>query len=251
MGAKAFFAWYLDFQTTDSYLKFKTRMPIRDDHLLNVTPKQAIEIQKSLGKLVRFKKLIKPEYVAGTDISFSKKTDRVWAGVVVLSYPDLIKKEEKWVDGESHFPYIPGLLSFREIPVLLKAIRLLEIQPDLFFCDGQGIAHPRGLGLASHLGLILNKPTVGCAKSRLVGDYLPVGTEKGNYEYLRYGDRIMGAVLRTRANVKPLFISQGHKITLVDCINIVLQCCPRYRVPEPVRQAHHLVERLRKSQEID
>ena len=238
-------------EQTASYLSSLPAMPIRDDHLLNVTPKQATEIQKKLCKLVRFKKLREPHYIAGTDISSSKKTGRVWAGVVVLSFPDILKKEEKWVDGISHFPYIPGLLSFREIPFLLKAIRLLEIQPDLFFCDGQGIAHPRGLGLASHLGLILNKPTVGCAKSRLVGDYLPVGPEKGNYEYLRYGSRIIGAVLRTRANVKPLFISQGHKITLIDCINMVLQCCPTYRIPEPVRQAHHLVNRLRKSQEVD
>ena len=136
-----------------------------------------------------------------------KKTDRVWAGVVVLEYPRLIKLEERWVHGRSRFPYIPGLLSFREIPHLLEALKRLETDPDLILCDGQGIAHPRGLGLASHLGLLLNKPTIGCAKSRLIGEHSEVGQEKGNYALLRHGKRVIGAVLRTREGVNPLFIS--------------------------------------------
>lgn len=222
-------------------------MKINQPHAWSVSASDAVKIQKRLKKLLRLKPLSKRvKTVAGADVSTSKKSDRLWAGVVVFTYPELIKLEEKWVQGRTQFPYIPGLLSFREIPVLIDAMKRLETDPDLILCDGQGIAHPRGVGLASHLGLLLNKPTIGCAKSRLVGEFSTVGLEKGNYAKLYYKGRVIGAVLRTRKGVKPLFISPGNKINLSASMKIVLGCSIKYRLPEPTRQAHLLVNRIRK-----
>jgi deoxyribonuclease V len=145
------------------------------------------------------------------------------------------------------FPYIPGLLSFREAPACLAAVRKLKSEPDLFLIDGQGIAHPRRLGLAAHLGLFLDKPTIGCAKSRLIGEFEPPGIEKGAHSPLRDHDQIIGAVVRTRHNVKPLFISVGHKCRLEDAIRLTLACATRYRLPEPTRLAHQAVSNFKKS----
>jgi deoxyribonuclease V len=163
------------------------------------------------------------------------------AGVVVLSYPDLEVIDESLVDGEVTFPYVPGLLSFREGPLLERAFSRLREKPDLVFFDGQGIAHPRGLGIASHLGLRLGLSTVGCAKSRLWGEHLgelPDG--KGSWVPLqsRTGDTI-GAVLRTRRGVKPVYISPGHLVNLKDAVRYTLAVSPRYRIPEPIRIAHN------------
>ena len=222
-------------------------MQIRQLHSWEVSVREAVDIQRKLGPALNLRPLPKNiKTVAGVDVSTSKKTDRLWAGVVVFEYPQLIKVEEKWAHGRALFPYIPGLLSFREIPPVLDALKRLEIEPDLILCDGQGIAHPRRLGLASHLGLVLNKPTIGCAKSRLIGEFSAVGAEKGDYTRLLYKNRTIGAVLRTRKGVKPLFISPGNKITLGDCLKMVLGCTPRYRMPEPTRAAHLLVTRIRK-----
>ncbi len=226
-------------------------MKIRHLHSWGVSPQEAIEIQNRLSSGLELKSVPGPiRYVAGSDVSFSKKSGRIWAGVVVFSYPELRKIEEKWVQGEADFPYIPGLLSFRELPVLLKALRRLKTNPELILCDGQGIAHPRGLGLASHLGLLVNKPTIGCAKSRLVGEFSGVGETKGDYSYLWYKGKVVGAVLRTRRGVKPLFISPGNRITLDKALEVVLSCCVKYRMPEPTRQAHLLVSGLRRRQEV-
>ncbi|UCF57025.1 MAG: deoxyribonuclease V [Deltaproteobacteria bacterium] len=225
-------------------------MKIRHLHAWDVSPKKAIEIQKRLRSRLDFKKLPTTlNHVAGADVSFSKKSGLIWAGVVVYSYPELKKVEEKWIRGEVGFPYIPGLLSFRELPVLIKALKRLEIDPELILCDGQGIAHPRGLGLASHLGLLVDRPTIGCAKSRLVGEFSEVGVKKGSYANLWYNDQVVGTVVRTRQGVKPLFISPGNKITLDESVKMVLSCCGRYRMPEPTRQAHLLVSGLRRRQE--
>lgn len=222
-------------------------MRINQLHSWDVSVQDAVDIQKGLGSILDLRPLPKNvKTVAGADVSFSKKTDRLWAGVAVFEYPQLIKMEEKWVHGRAHFPYIPGLLSFREIPPLLEALKQLEIEPDLILCDGQGIAHPRGLGLASHLGLILNKPTIGCAKTRLIGEYSAMGMEKGDYARLIYKDRVIGAVLRTRKGVKPLFVSPGNKINLEDSLKVILGCTVQYRLPEPAREAHLLVNRVRK-----
>jgi len=173
----------------------------------------------------------------------------VWAGIVVLSYPGLFKVDEAWAKGRMDFPYIPGLLSFREIPFLLKALERIRIEPDLILCDGQGIAHPRGLGLAAHLGLLVSKTTVGCAKKRLVGEFSEVGPNRGNYSLLFHEDRPVGAAVRTRAGVKPLFVSPGYGITIDEAVATVLNCCEHYRIPEPIRQAHFLVNGLRQREE--
>jgi len=143
------------------------------------------------------------------------------------------------------FPYIPGLLSFREAPVCIAAVKKLKHEPDAFIVDGQGIAHPRRLGLAAHLGLFFDKPTVGCAKSRLTGEYEEPRTRKGAYSFLKDGNEVIGAVVRTRDDVKPLFVSVGNKCLLQDAIDIVLACTVKYRLPEPSRLAHHLVSEFR------
>ena len=221
-------------------------MDISDLHPWNVTYAEAVKIQKSLRDKVILKKIDKKiKYIAGLDVSYEKAGNTVWAGVVVLDFPSLVKIEEKWSQKEVSFPYIPGLLSFREIPALIDTLRKIEIEPDLIFCDGQGIAHPRSLGIASHLGVLLNKPTIGCAKSRLLGEFNPVGERKGDYVYLRYQNSVIGAVVRTRAGVKPIFISPGYGVILKDCIRFVLETCSIYRIPEPTRQAHLLVNSVR------
>jgi deoxyribonuclease V len=219
---------------------------ISDLHPWNVTHEEAVKIQKCLRDKVILKRIDKRiNYIAGLDVSYAKGANAVWAGVVVLDFPSLVKIEEEWIQKKVSFPYIPGLLSFREIPALLEVLRKIEVEPDLIFCDGQGIAHPRGLGIASHLGVLLHKPTIGCAKSRLVGEFDPVGQDRGDYVYLRYQNRVIGAVVRTRSRVKPIFISPGYGVMLQDCIRFVIETCPTYRIPEPTRQAHLLVNSVR------
>ena len=227
-------------------------MKIRHLHPWDVSSQQAIKIQKRLRPMLDFKKLSRTiRYVAGTDVSFSRKLGLIWAGVVVFSYPELHRVEEKWVQDKVSFPYIPGLLSFRELPILLRAMKKIDRDPELILCDGQGIAHPRGLGLASHLGLLVDRSSIGCAKSRLVGEFSGVGEMKGSRENLWYNGQVVGAVVRTRQGVKPLFISPGNKITLEESVKMALNCCGRYRLPEPTRQAHLLVNGLRRSQEAE
>ena len=218
-------------------------------HPWNVSPREAIEIQKNLAPLLRLTNLPQPvRHVAGTDVSASKGSTRVWAGAVVCSYPDLHVLEEAWSEGKSSFPYIPGLLSFREIPVLLEALSRLKTRADVILCDGQGIAHPRRMGLASHLGLLLERPTIGCAKRRLFGEFSNLNQEKGSFSYLLHKDRVLGAAARTRTGVKPVFVSPGDRITLEESLEIVFVCSPKYRIPEPVRRAHNLVTRLREEE---
>jgi deoxyribonuclease V len=220
-------------------------------HPWNISYGEAIEIQNTLKSRLLFKKLPKQiNYVAGCDVSCSKTTNLGWAGMVILTYPDLILVEERWAKAPLHFHYIPGLLSFREIPILLEAVQKIEIKPDLILCDGQGIAHPRGFGLASHLGLLTATPSIGCAKKRLVGDFQEVGGIKGDYSPLLYKGKKVGTVIRTKTGVKPLFVSPGHAVTIEDAVGMVLSCVDRYRIPEPIRQAHLLVNRLRIREEV-
>jgi len=186
--------------------------------------------------------------VAGADVSYSKHDDRLYAGVVVMRLPGLETVAEAKATGQAKFPYIPGLLTFREAPVLLQAIRRLRVVPDAFMFDGQGIAHPRGMGLAAHIGLFLDLPTVGCAKSRLIGEHDEVGPAPGDWSPLRHEGRTIGAVLRTRARVKPVFVSPGHRMTVAGSVGLVLRSVGRYRLPEPTRLAHLLVNRIRKLQ---
>jgi len=221
-------------------------LDIKELHPWNVSPKEAVEIQKQLQPRVTLKNRLKRiRFIAGTDVASSRADDTLWAGVVVLQYPELEPVEQRWAQGKTSFPYIPGLLSFREIPILVAALKKLETIPDLILCDGQGIAHPRGLGLATHLGLLVNSPTIGCAKSRLVGTFSELGKDKGESAELVYAGRVIGAVARTREKVKPIFVSPGNNITLKQSLRIVYQCCSSYRVPEPIRMAHFLVTRLR------
>ncbi len=210
-------------------------------HDWQVTAAQAISIQRELARLVvKEGEPRQVRLVAGVDISVSNKRDLARGAVVVLSYPALELVESQIVEKEVDFPYVPGLLSFREAPIILDACAKLINIPDLILVDGQGLAHPRRLGLASHLGLLWDRPTIGCAKSRLCGKHGPIGTGRGEHTELVDGEEVIGAVLRTRTNVKPLYISSGHKVNLEAAIQWVLNCGGGYRLPEPTRLAHQV-----------
>ncbi len=185
--------------------------------------------------------------VAGADLSYDAGRNRLYAAVLVFSYPALDLVERQVVARPITFPYVPGLLSFREIPAILSAWRRLRQEPDLVLCDAQGIAHPRGIGLASHLGLLLGKPTIGCAKSRLVGEHGEVGERRGDRVPLVLGGKTVGAVLRTRIGARPLFVSPGHLIGLQAAVRFVLGCCRGFRLPEPTRQADQTVALARRA----
>ncbi|MHC4738559.1 MAG: endonuclease V [Planctomycetota bacterium] len=222
---------------------------------------QAAALQKRLAGKVRFTPLKKlPKLIAGLDCAFSRDGEKIIAVVVVLKLSDFEVVETKSAVRNVAFPYIPGLLSFREGPVCIGAVEKLKSKPELFIIDGQGIAHPRRLGLAAHLGLLLDKPTVGCAKSRLTGTFEEPPSEKGSYSFLKDKKtkiyktalnsqvterEIIGAVVRTRSDVKPVFVSVGNKCLLDDAIKITLASTTRYRLPEPTRLAHQMVSRLK------
>ena len=222
-------------------------MNFSDLHPWNLTPKEAIELQRELAdRIVLENRLSNPvRRVAGADVSYRRHGTRFHAAVVVLSLPDLVVVDRASAIAEVRYPYVPGLLSFRELPVLLEAFRRLQTIPDLVLVDGQGIAHPRRFGLASHLGLWLELPTVGCAKSRLVGDAAEIGRERGASRPLRDKGEVIGRLLRTRTGVKPLYVSPGHLVDIPTAAELVLACGGGYRLPEPTRQAHLLSNRLR------
>ena len=182
--------------------------------------------------------------MAGIDTHYHKGI--ATAAVVTLRLTDLSAVDSVTAVRRVTFPYIPGLLSFREGPVVLDAIKKLTSPPDVLICDGHGIAHPRRFGLACHVGLWLDIPSVGCAKTWMSGQYTAPDAAKGSYSYLRAGKETIGAVVRTRKEVKPLFVSVGHRINLQDSILMVLKCCRRYRLPEPIRQAHKIASDLGK-----
>ncbi len=218
-------------------------------HPWNVSYKEAVEIQKRLKKQITLKgsfKNLNGKLIAGADVSYDKEIDRFYAGVVVFELQTMQKIEEVTASGKVGFPYIPGLLSFREAPILLRAFTKVKKIPDIIMLDAQGIAHPRGIGLASHIGLLLNKPSIGCAKTRLIGEYNNVGKKVGYYSQLTIKGKVVGVVLRTRKNVKPVFISPGHKIDLATSVDLVLKSCRGYKLPEPTRQAHNLVNKVKK-----
>ncbi len=210
---------------------------------------EAKRLQKELSKKVKITPFEKEIfYVGGVDVCI--KDDMGLACVVVMDYPYLKKVDVGIAKRKINCPYIPGFLSFREGPIIVDAIKRLRIEPDVFIFDGQGIAHPRGIGIASHVGILLDIPTIGCAKSILCGTYKEPGIEKGSWSPLLYKGEKVGAVLRTRKNVKPVIVSVGHKIELEQCIRIVLNCCTKYRLPEPVRQAHIIAGKEMKSNGI-
>jgi len=230
-------------------------------HSWNLSYSQARDCQKNLACKVQFIPLKKPpKLIAGIDCAFSKDGKRIIAAVVVLKLPDFVPVETTTALRKVTFPYIPGLLSFREAPVCIAAVEKLKNEPDIFIIDGQGVAHPRRLGLAAHLGLFFDKPTIGCAKSRLTGTFQDPPLEKGTYTLLKDKKRTkqntqyairdtkyetIGAVVRTRTNVKPVLVSVGNKCLLKDAVKITLDCTTKYRLPEPTRLAHQLVSKLR------
>jgi deoxyribonuclease V len=223
-------------------------MKVKKIHSWELSYSEAVQVQKELIKKLAFhpiKQTVK--YVAGADISYSKNDPRIFGAVVVIELPEMKVIEVQTADDIATFPYIPGLLAFRELPVLCKIFSKIKQIPDVVICDGQGIAHPREMGIASHLGLLLDIPTVGCAKTRLVGEYGNVGLEKGSHTPLIFKGKVVGCVMRTRDSVKPVFVSPGHQIDLETAMTAINLCTTKYRLPEPTRLAHIYVNKLRKS----
>lgn len=218
-------------------------------HDWTMTPREAVELQKSLRERVRLQPLKKQiRTIAGADISFNKFSSVVYAGLVVMRLPSLEIIEEAGVVSETKFPYVPGLLSFRESPSVLEAWAKLKTEPDAVMFDGQGIAHPRRIGIASHVGLILNRPTLGCAKSVLVGKYEEPAPDRGDWTELVDKGEVVGAALRTKTKVQPIYVSPGHLIDLEGAVRLTLECDGGYRQPEPTRRAHLLVNALRRGE---
>ncbi len=211
-------------------------MRIKENHEWDVSVDEAREIQKSLTRKVKIEDGFKEvRLVGGADVSFRR--GRGCAACVVMRFPGLDTVEEVMAEGRVSFPYIPGLLTFREGPLLLEALMRLETEPDVIVFDGQGIAHPQGLGLAAHMGVLLGRPTVGCAKNRLVGEYREPGLERGSFSPLIFEGRRVGSAVRTRTNVKPVFVSPGNLVGLKSSVELVLDCSKGYRIPEPTRIA--------------
>lgn len=214
----------------------------------DVTPSQAIRIQQEMRKLVKIEKLQrKVKTIGGSDISFNIDSNIAYAVFVVLDFNNLNEIERSYYVGELKFPYIPGLLSFTEIPLLLEAWNRLKHKPDVVMFDGHGIAHPRHLGIASHFGVLTQTPTLGCAKSRLVGLYKEPESQANSYSPLFYKDEIIGAVYRTRTNVSPIFASPGHLMDLSDVIQILKSLNSKFRIPAPTRQAHFFANSIRQN----
>jgi deoxyribonuclease V len=216
-------------------------------HDWDLSPKEAVELQGRLADSVVLKPL--PEHfevLGASDIGYVAAIDRLVAVVVTFEWPDLMLLETATVVSPIRFPYVPGLLSFREIPPLLDAYARLKRQPDILLCDGQGLAHPRRFGLASHLGLCLDVPTVGCAKSRLCGKHDSFELRKGNRAVLHHREEMIGYVYCSRDNVKPIYVSPGHLADFESSLELISRCLGKYRIPEPLRHAHLLATRLRR-----
>ena len=208
-------------------------------HKWDLSPAEAIAVQQKLRVMVVTRnELSQVHTVAGVDISTTGQ--RAHAAIVVLNFPHLQPLEAAQAELPLVFPYIPGLLAFREAPAILAAVERLPIEPDLFIVDGQGLAHPRRMGIASHIGVIIDKPSIGCAKSLLCGQHGPVGPKVGDYSEIDDHGEVIGVALRTREGTKPVYVSIGHKIDLATAVSYVLQCVKGYRLPEPIRWAHQV-----------
>lgn len=186
------------------------------------------------------------QYVAGADLAFDPETNIAFAGVIVYRFPGLSEVERQMARLELRFPYIPGLLSFRETPVLMAAFARLSTEPDLILIDGHGRAHPRLFGIACHVGVLFDKPTIGCAKSLLVGEHEEPGPKSGATASLIFRGERVGTVLRTRDNVRPIFVTQGHRVSLESAVRLVWQSVDRFRIPKPTREADHYVRELKR-----
>jgi len=223
-------------------------MRIYQRHKWDLSYREAAALQKELRQRIKVRpiSLRNIRFVAGTDVAINKSTGQLVAAVVVHEFPSLELVESHTMIGDLTFPYIPGLLSFREIPCLVDCLAKVRLPVDVVICDGQGIAHPRGFGLASHLGLLLRRSTIGCAKSRLVGEHEDVRKKRGSFAQLSYKHRRVGSVLRTQDGIKPLYISPGHLADQAGSRRLVLACSTRYRLPEPTRQADRLAGEKKK-----
>lgn len=227
-------------------------MQVHRFHPWEVTSTEAVRIQELLrAKIIPRGRVGRPRLVAGADAAFDKQSEAVYACVVVLAFPSLEVVETVVHRDRVTFPYIPGLLSFREAPALLNAFLQLRLAPDVVFIDGHGLSHPRSAGLACHIGVSLDCPVIGCAKSVLIGTYQEPKPTRGSVSslYSREG-RVVGAALRTRDRVRPVFVSIGHKIGLIQAIRLTLQCGKGYRIPEPTRQADLLAERAKRESQL-
>ncbi len=210
-------------------------------HPWDVTPAEAIAIQQRLrDQVILSDQMTEVEYVAGVDVGFEAAGKITRAAVAVLTFPALSLCESAISRTPTRFPYVPGLLSFREAPAIIEALEKLDHLPQLILCDGQGIAHPRRLGIASHIGVVTGIPAIGVAKTRLTGEHGDLPAKKGNHVHLIDRGEIVGALLRSRTGVKPVYVSAGHKICLKTAIGFVMQCLTRYRLPETSRWAHRL-----------
>ncbi len=226
-------------------------MKFRPLHRWDVSPPEAIQIQEELrGKIRIAPPKRRFRIVAAADIAYSRKDDTAYAAALVFSLPDLELLEKAEAAARVSFPYIPGLLAFREGPILLNAFCRLRQEPDLLLIDGQGTAHVRSMGIAGHMGLLLDVSSIGCAKSRFIGRYGDLPGAAGSAVSLLDGDRVIGSVVRTRAGVKPVFVSPGHKIDLETSVHMILALRRGYRIPEPLRLAHLAVNRLRRERDF-
>ncbi len=224
-------------------------MKIHPLHSWNVTLPEATKLQRELAARLDVRPPLKKcDLIAGADISYNRSSPVMYAAVVVLRMDDLSIVEVRGAVLETTFPYQPGYLSFREGPALIEAFARVESEPDAIMFDGQGIAHPRRLGLASHVGLWLQKPSVGCAKSRLIGKFGTLPREAGSAVPLMQGDEQLGMVVRTKNGIQPVYVSPGHLIDIPSSVDLVLRSCRGYRIPEPTRQAHLHVNALRRAE---
>lgn len=216
-------------------------MRIHHEHQWEVSVSEARAIQQSLRQCVVMEdRLGSVCRVGGVDVGFDKRRGLTRAAVAILQFPGLEPLEKSVTVCPTRFPYVPGYLSFREVPAILQALASLRRRPDLLLCDGQGFAHPRRFGLACHLGVLTDLPSIGVAKTRLIGSHEKVPDERGAWTDLTHGEEVIGAVLRTRVGVKPLFISVGHRITLPTACEYVMRCTTRFRLPETTRRADKL-----------
>lgn len=212
----------------------------------DITPEQAVNLQRQMQEHINLSPLTGPvQTVAGADISFNKFSEIVYAGIVVLRYPEMQVIHRASAITKTRFPYVPGLLAFREVPALLEVWEQLEVKPDVLILDGHGIAHPRRLGIATHFGLLVDHPTIGCAKSLLAGKYEEPDAKPGATSVLMHRGEAIGTALRTKLRCKPVFVSPGHKTSMDDALTIIRHCVGKYRIPEPTRLAHLLVNEVR------
>jgi deoxyribonuclease V len=214
----------------------------------NLTPREAMRLQERLRRRVvlqdRFDAI---RTVAGADLAFDPATNTAFAGVIVYRFPELMEIERRMARRKLRFPYVPGLLSFRESPILMAALARLRNEPDLILIDGHGRAHPRLFGIACHIGVLFDKPAIGCGKSLLVGEFRDPGKRAGSTSPLVFHDEVVGTVLRTRDGVKPIFVTQGHRVSLETAVRLVHACVDGFRIPKPTREADHYVRDLRRA----